>query len=66
MQDKNGVEIEEGQTVIVPEPNENDDWNFGGFSADVNKLDVENGFVVVVDGDGDAWCVEPERLEVEN
>lgn len=64
MKDKNGKEIEQGMHVIMPEPNSNDMWNFGGFSAYVEEF--KDGYLVVTDGDGDSFCVEPNRVKIDN
>lgn len=63
--DKNGEEIFVGVSVDVPTPNEGQDlWNFE-FTGTVIGLDKTNGYCLIEDGDGDCWCVEPERLEIE-
>jgi hypothetical protein len=62
--DKNGVELFVGVDVAVPSPTSEDQWNFE-FSGVVIELDKVNGYAVVEDGDGDCWCVEFERLEIE-
>ena len=60
--DVNGNPINKFDEVIVPEPNESDLHNFE-FTGMVD--DFRNGNVLVVDGDGDIFEIEPERLEVE-
>ena len=60
--DKNGKELFVGADVDVPSPNENDQWNFD-FTGTIIEFD-EHGYCIVEDGDGDCWCVEPERLEL--
>jgi hypothetical protein len=62
--DKNGDELFVGVDVSVPSPTSEDQWNFE-FSGVVIKLDKVNAYAVVEDGDGDCWCVEFERLEME-
>jgi hypothetical protein len=64
MKDKNGVEIKKGDAVDVPEPSGND-MHSNEFRGYVDVAD-NNGTVIVLDGDGDAWEFEPERLEVQD
>jgi hypothetical protein len=61
MNDKNGVSISDGDTVEVPTPNNNDIW-MHSFTGTVDG--THDKCVCVVDGDGDYWDVEPERLIV--
>ena len=61
MKDKNGVEIDIGDEVEVPEPNSTDMYN-NEFVGRVS--DFRNDMVTVEDQDGDCWDIEPERLEV--
>jgi hypothetical protein len=61
--DKNGNEVYVGATVDVPSPTTEDLWNFE-FEGTIVKLDKENGYVIVEDGDGDCWAIEVERVEV--
>lgn len=63
MKDKNGIIIKEGQEVLVPEPNDTDIHN-NEFVGYVKCF--RNGNVVVVDGEDDAFEIEPERLEVQD
>lgn len=60
--DKNGILIKVGDTVNVPSPTEVDNWNHE-FTGHVE--DIDDGYVIVMDGDGDCFAVEPERLEVD-
>jgi len=60
--DMNGKAITMFDNVIVPEPNETDLHNFE-FTGMVDGF--RNGNVLVVDGEGDCFEIEPERLEVE-
>lgn len=48
--------------VLVPEPNDTDLHNFE-FTGMVDGF--RNGNVIVVDGNGDCFEIEPERLEIE-
>lgn len=66
MKDKNGKEVTTGMHVLMPEPNpnSNDAWAYGEFSAYVEEF--KNGYLVVVDGDGDYFCIEPNRVEIDN
>lgn len=55
------IELKKGMEVEVPEPNETDihQHSFvGTFDS------VRNNNIVVLDGDGDAVEIEPERLEI--
>jgi hypothetical protein len=54
--------INVGDTVLVPAPTCSDLWQHE-FQARVDEL-PDNGYVRVVDQDGDHWDVEPERLTV--
>ena len=62
--DKNGLTIEVDCQVLVPEPNETDIhiFEFVGMVDDI----LDNGNVIVSDGDGDFFEVEPERLIIES
>jgi hypothetical protein len=51
------------KTVIVPEPNLEDNWSYGNFTATVIDI-LDNGNVLVEDQDSDIWEIEPERLEM--
>ena len=59
--DLNGDAIELFDEVDVPEPNDTDIHNFS-FTGMVDSF--RNGYVVVVDADGDCFEIEPERLEL--
>lgn len=59
-----GVEIFIGSTVVLPEPNETDQWNHGNFSAIVEDCDDKTGDLLVIDAEGDYWAVEPDRVLV--
>jgi len=60
--DVNGVPIKVGDTVNVPYPTSEDQWNFE-FQGSVSH--IMDDYAIVTDGVGDCWCVEFERLEVE-
>lgn len=63
MKDKNGNLIKTGMSVTVPAPDGNVDiWNHE-FVGTVDSF--HDNYVTVVDGDGEFFDVEPERLEVE-
>lgn len=62
IRDKNYDIIHVGYHVEVPEPTSEDSWDFS-FVGYVEKID-QHGYCIVVDGDGDAFPVEPERLEI--
>lgn len=51
-----------GETVIVPGPNESDIHNHS-FEGVVTSVD--NGIATVVDGEGERFEIETERLEME-
>ena len=61
--DKNGVKLEVMQIVNVPDPIADDIHNheFQGTVADI----LDNGNVIVEDGDSDFFEIEGYRLEVE-
>ena len=61
--DMNGTAIEPFDSVLVPEPNDSDQHSHE-FSGMVDGFRYGN--VIVVDGDGDYFEIEPERLEVES
>ena len=61
--DKNYKEVYVGVEVEMPSPNNEDSWN-NEFTATVRKLDKENGYIEVEDGDGDWWTIEVERVEL--
>ena len=63
MKDLNGNIIEIGNTVIVPEPN-GTDIHTNGFVGNVEGFRGEN--VLVLDGEGDTFEIEPERLEIQD
>ena len=60
--DKNGVKLEVGSIVLVPEPNETDVHQHG-FSGSI--VSFRNGNAVVEDSDDDAFEIEPERLSTD-
>jgi len=60
--DKNGIEIIHLASVLVPEPNETDIHNFP-FAGTATDL-LDNGNVIVEDGDSDFFEIEANRLEV--
>jgi hypothetical protein len=52
--------IEIGDDVEMPDPQDGDAWNQGGF---VGRIDAfKPDLLTVVDMDGDAWDVEPNRV----
>ena len=65
MFDKKGTLLEKGQEVQVPSPNPDgtDIWNFG-FNGIVEDVLEDRGTAIVVDGDGDFFEVEADRLTV--
>lgn len=63
MKDKFGRTITIGDSVLVPDPNDSDIHNHS-FIGTVDKFKGE--YVVVEDGDDNAFDIEPERLEIQN
>ncbi len=61
MKDKNGIKIEIGYSVEVPAPSSGDMWS-NDFVGTVE--DFHGDYVTVIDGDGDCFDVEPERLQL--
>ncbi len=62
--DKNSNPIEVGNSVDVPLPNDSDTHNFE-FTGYAESFE-DGGYVVVIDGDGDTFMIEAERLEINN
>jgi len=62
--DKNYLPILVNDRVLTPDPTDEDGYNHS-FEGTVKELGTD-GYVIVEDGDGDCWCIEPERLEVLN
>lgn len=63
--DKNGIEIETGSDVLVPEPNDTDIHNHEFQGVVKSFRTTSNGTLVTVeDQAGDCFDIEPERLEV--
>ena len=54
--------IQEGDFVLVPEPNNTDIHNHE-FTGEV--ISISNGIATVEDGDGDCFDIEIERLKLE-
>lgn len=63
MKDINGRKLKVGQTVEVPEPMNDDMYNFEfrGYVADVFE---ETGTVIVEDQDSDFFEIKGNRLEI--
>ena len=61
MNDSTGKQIAVGAEVAVPLPNGTDEWSYE-FNGYVDGF--HGGYAVVIDGDGDAFCVESERLTI--
>ena len=59
--DKNGDVLIVGDSVDVPSPTNDDQWNFE-FNGVI--IEFNDDYCIVEDGDGNCWCVEPERLEL--
>jgi hypothetical protein len=54
--------IEIGDNVIVPEPNDTDNWRFS-FSGTV--IGLNKGYAQIEDQEGYVFDIEPERLNKE-
>lgn len=61
MLDKNGITITADDMVIVGDPGSSDLWHH---SFQGNVVGFHNSFIVVADGEGDYFDVEPEKIEV--
>lgn len=61
MQDKNNKTISIGDDVIVPDPNETDLHNY---SCQGSVEGFHGEYVLVRDGDGNFFDIEPKRLEI--
>jgi len=63
--DMNGREIELGDEVMMPSPNESgtDSWNHD-FVGTVIDSDEEYGIITVTDQDEDCFDIEPSRVEI--
>lgn len=61
--DKNGNALKIGDLVNMPYPESTDSWAYE-FTGTIDSFNGE--YVVVVDGDGDYFDIEPERLEKES
>lgn len=59
--DKNGMKISEGDSVLVPEPND-DDIHSNEFQGTVKGF--HGLYAIVEDMDGDCFDIEPIRLEI--
>lgn len=56
-------QISVGDRVVVPEPDDDDAWQFGDFVGRVVAV-REDGNLLVEDQDSDVWEIEPSRLEI--
>lgn len=68
MKDKNGKTLEEGQSVIVPDPDYSKaDIHNHSFVGTVVRIRRNGSLpeVLVEDQEGFVVCIEPERLEIE-
>jgi len=63
LKDKNGVVIECGMDIEIPEPTNSDMWNFD-FVGTVDSIDEKTKLITVVDGDGDYFQIESHRSEI--
>ena len=62
--DVNGKEINHGDEVLMPEPNGTDIHNhdFVGYVNDI----LDNGNIIVEDGDSDFFEIEANRVEIQD
>lgn len=59
---KENYDFKVGDTVIVADPKPNDLWNHS-FMGEITNVEEDLGLCVIVDGDGDFWDVDFDRLE---
>ncbi len=65
LRDSNGDTIEVSDTVIMPEPNSDDLYTFGGWQGFVEDFDASNpGNILVTDGECDFHSIEAHRVEL--
>lgn len=64
--DMNDEPIEIGDYVIIPDPEEDDTWNYGEISVSVDSIDKDSGIITVVDADDDYFDVEANRVKIED
>lgn len=63
--DKNGMEINLGDIVDVPEPYDNGSDLWGdGFDGDVIEMDSVEGIITVRDEDGHCFDIDSNRVEL--
>jgi hypothetical protein len=62
--DMNGREIKVGDDVMMPEPN-GTDIHCHEFVGYVNDI-LDNGNLIIEDGDSDFFEIEPNRVEVQD
>lgn len=55
------MNIQIGDIVRMPEPNDSDIYHHGGFNATVINI-LENGNLIVTDQDSDHYEIEHERV----
>jgi len=65
MIDMNGLEIEMGEEVNMPEPNKErgDSWS-NEFTGSIIEVDEDADLITVSDQDGECHSVEPNRVEL--
>jgi hypothetical protein len=56
------MELQVGDTVVMPEPNENDPWVIGGFLGTIIDI-LDSGAAIVEDQGSDCWSVQLSRLK---
>lgn len=62
--DKFGIAFRKGDTVIVPNPEKEDDTWVLSFTGTVLGVKEGTRLIVIQDQDGDCWDIEPERLGI--
>lgn len=61
--DKRGYVLKEHDMVLMPEPQEEDAWEYGNFVDTIVSLNPD--MITVEDADGDCWDIEPGRVELQ-
>jgi hypothetical protein len=56
------MEIQVDDDVIMPDPENDDNWEVGGFVATVVSIDDSTNLATVIDQEDQAWDVETNRL----
>lgn len=62
MKDSKGNTLKIGDSVLVPPPNSQDDLHSNEFAGHIDSFHGE--YATVMDGDGDCFDIEPNRLTI--